>query len=79
MNALRIIVATAIFGGLVYLLGSKVVSGLRTGNVAHTDSSSFFKRSQNPLGYWALIVLFSGMAFGCIYAWVQVVRDVFSL
>ena len=79
MNALRLAAVTAICGWLVYLLGGTVVSGLRTGRIAHTDSSSFCKRRENPLGYWFLVVLFSGMALCCIYAWVQVARDVFGI
>ena len=77
MSALRIVAATLIYGGFVLLLGRTVLSGLRSGRVARTDSSSFCWRRDNPLGYWALIVLFSGMVLGCIFAWVQVMWDVF--
>lgn len=41
------LIVTVICGGLVYLLGGTVVSGLRTGRIAHTNSSSFCERRKS--------------------------------
>lgn len=79
MDALRMLIVTVICGGLVYLLGGTVVSGLRTGRIAHTNSSSFCERRKNPFTYWALAVLFSSMALGCIYGLAKVVIDVLGI
>lgn len=79
MNILRMVVVTAICGWILYHVGRAVISGLRAGRIPHTDSVSFCRRGENPFGYWALVVLLSGIALCSIYAWAQLVRAVFAL
>jgi hypothetical protein len=74
---LRLLVVTVVMGALAALLVATIVSGLRSGKVAHTDSASFCDRRKNPIGYWALLALFSGFAYLALSAWFQVARQVF--
>ncbi len=72
MEWFRLIAVTAICGGLSIFLVRVVFSGLRSGRIAHTDSSSFCKKQENPLGYWTLVILFTATIFGCLFIWGQV-------
>ena len=79
MNWLGFITLSAICGGLSILLGRVVFFGLQSGRIAHTDSSSFCKRQENPLGYWALVILFSAIIFGCLFIWGRAVYETFPV
>lgn len=76
MNWFRLIIISVICGWLIIFLGRVVFNGFRSGRIAHTDSSSFCKKQENPLRYWALVVLFSIIIFGCIFAWGQVAHEI---
>ena len=56
-------------------LGRVVFTGLASGQVRHTDSSAFCDKNTNPLGYWALILLFPAMALLSVAIWVDVLYD----
>ena len=56
---IRLLMLTLLFGTPVY----GVLAGpQRTGKIRHTDSRRYCSRQQNPLGYWALVLLFATFA-----------------
>ena len=75
MNLPRILAATILCLGLGLYLTRVVLRGLISGEVRHTDSSRVCRKLSNPLGYWALIVLFSLSAAGLISVWAKVVYE----
>lgn len=75
IQALRIIVATVVVLGLAWLLGKTVVDGIRTGAIRHTDSTSRCQRQKNPIGFWTLVLLFSGLAVIFTGVWIWAVMD----
>jgi hypothetical protein len=78
MDWLRLLVISAICGGLSMFLGHAVFTGLRSGRIAHTNTSSFCKKQEKPLGYWALVIFFSAIIFGCLFVWGQTVYETFN-
>jgi len=76
IEILRMLIATLILGGLSWFLGRTVIKGIRTGAIHHTDSARVCKRRQNPVGFWALVLLFSGFILVFVTLWVNVVIDV---
>jgi hypothetical protein len=79
MNWLGFITLSAICGGLCIFLGRVVFSGLQSGRIAHTDSSSFCKRQENPLGYWALVIFFSAIILGCLFILGRMTYEAFAV
>ena len=77
MQIIRMVIVTIICCWLVYLLCRNVISGLRTGSIHYTDSSSCYHRKNNCVAYWSLVTLFLIMIVGVIYSWVQVIYDTF--
>jgi hypothetical protein len=53
-----------------------VIAGIRTGAIHHTNTTKVCKRAQNPIGFWALVILFTGFIFVFVTLWVIVLLDV---
>ena len=72
MQIFRLIIVTVVTGGLVWLLGRTVFEGIKSGTIRHTDSTRVCRRDKNPVGFWALVVLFCGFivllwgVWGCV-------------
>ena len=71
MQWLKLAVSTTLMLGFVGYFGTIIVGGLRTGKIHHTGSTQVCDRRKNPLGYWALVLLFAGFSLLCIVAWYQ--------
>jgi hypothetical protein len=71
----RIILVSLVAGWLSWFLGMTVLRGIRTGAIHHTDSTKVCRREKNPVGFWSLVALFSGMVIMFISAWGFVVID----
>jgi len=67
IQILRIILVSAIAGWLCWGLVKAVIDGVRTGKIHHTDSTTVCCRKKNPVGFWSLVVLFTG--FVAMFAW----------
>jgi len=77
MLLIRLLMLTLLFGTPVYWLGRILWQGLRTGKIRHTDSRRYCSRQQNPLGYWALVLLFATLCWLCLYGyWLLISRIV---
>jgi len=67
MEILRIVLVSVTGGWFCWFLGNTIIDGIRTGAIRHTDSTSMCRRKTNPVGFWALVVLFT--AFVALVAW----------
>jgi hypothetical protein len=67
MQLLRFLIVCIILGSLAFFLGRVVIRGLKTGKIAHTDSSSFCLKKQNPIRFWLFVIFFSGIILCCLY------------
>ena len=76
MSVLRLLVTTIVCLGLALFLGRVVIVGLISGQVAHTNSSAVCSRRRNPVGYWALIALFSVIVVASVIALCRVAYEV---
>lgn len=74
----RLVVVTAVAGWLVWFLGATVIQGIRTGAIRHTDSIRACRRGTNPVGFWALVLLFSALIVGIGSVWIVAVVDTFA-
>lgn len=74
-DLLRVLVVSACCLGFSIFLGRVVFTGLASGRVRHSDSSAYCDKNANPLGYWALILLFLTMVLGSLAIWVNVLYD----
>ena len=79
MHIIRMVLVTIVCGWLVALLCKNVISGLRTGRIHHTNSSSYYYRKNNFIAYWSLVLLFLVMIIGVTYSWFQVFYDTFLM
>lgn len=75
MQIVRIIAVSGIAGWLCWFLGKTVVDGIRTGAIHHTNSKKVCRRKKNPVGFWALVVLFVGFVTMIAWAWGFAVVD----
>lgn len=74
---IRLLLVTLLTGALLGWLGRILWQGLRTGKMRHTDSRRYCSRQQNPLGYWALVLLFATLCGLCLYGyWLLISRIV---
>jgi len=78
MQLLRLILVSLVCGAFAIFIGRVLVTGLRTGRIAHSDTSSFCEKKNNPLGYWSLVILLSVFFSGSIYIWAKVVYDIYK-
>jgi len=78
MELIRLAFTTLLCGGLAVFLARVLLIGLRTGRIAHTDTSSFCEKKKNPFGYWFLVSLFLVLLSASVYIWVKVANDVFK-
>jgi len=78
MEIFRLVVGTAILGWLFWILGKTVIQGIMTGSIRHTDASRLCRRKNNPVGFWALVILFTGFILGIGSSWVFMVVDIIS-
>jgi hypothetical protein len=69
MQILRAIVVTVIAGWFSWFLGKTVIEGIRTGAIRHTNSTQICRRKDNPIGFWSLVILFSGFVAMFILVW----------
>ena len=51
----------------------------RTGKIRHTDSRRYCSRQQNPLGYWALVLLFATFCWFCLYGYGRFIAGLLGL
>lgn len=58
MEVVRVIAMLALCGGLGALAASSLWSGLRTGKMPHSDSTSTYDRMTQPVRFWFVAVLF---------------------
>ena len=70
---MRIALATIASWGLILFLGYVVVSGLRTGKLRHSGSSTFVDRSKNAALFWALVTLFLGFIMVVMIGWLHAI------
>jgi hypothetical protein len=75
VQIVRLTIVTVICLGLAFVLFASLVGGLRTGKMPHTDSTSICRRSENPVGFWALATLFAAFALAAVGAWLRVVAE----
>lgn len=72
MHMLRLVLVSLVCGGLILLLGWMVLRGLRSGRIAHSDSTSWVARRDNPLRFWVLVILFSALMLVSAGVWVRI-------
>ena len=75
IQLIRIIVATVVAAGLAWFLGKTVIDGIRTGAIRHTNSTTRCQRQKNPIGFWILVVMFSGMSVIFASVWIWAIMD----
>jgi len=75
MEILRIIIVSLAMGWLSWFIGKKIIKGIRTGTIQHTDSKSVCNREKNPIFFVFLVALFSCMEIMLISVWSFVVID----
>ena len=73
MHALRLLLVTLVCLGLAYFLTREIVAGLKSGKIAYSRKRRFCHRAQNPIGFWLLVGLFSGIIVMSLAAWFKVV------
>ena len=75
MLLIRLLLLTLLFGSLLCWLGHILWLGLRSGKIRHSDSHRYCSRRQNPLGYWALVLLLATLCWLCLYGyWLFIAR-----
>jgi lipid-A-disaccharide synthase-like uncharacterized protein len=67
----RILAVTLIFWSLVFYVGRTLYLGLKSGKMGHSDSSRYASRKTNPVGFWALAILFTSMIGMFVMAWLH--------
>lgn len=72
----RLLLVSVVCLGLALYLGRVVVSGLGSGTVRHSDSTSVCRKKTNPVGYWALITFFSLVAVGSVLVFGRVAYQI---
>ena len=72
---IRLVLVTAIAAWLTWWLGKNIIEGIKNGAIRHTDSIKLCKRETNPLGFWGLIILFSGFVITIIRVWAMALAD----
>ena len=75
MQIVRIIAATVILGYLSWHLTETVIAGIRTGTIRHNGGFGKCRRKENAIGFWSLVLLFSGFVAIFIFSWIWVVLD----
>jgi hypothetical protein len=71
----RLIAVLLVAGGLAFFLAREVVLGLRSGRIRYADSHRVCVRSESPVVFWLLVVVFSAFSAGALYACLQVLRE----
>lgn len=66
-SALTLVLASLVCWPLAGFLIHTVLMGLASGKIRHSTASRVCRRDDNPWGFWARVVLFSGIA--CLAAW----------
>ena len=66
---IRLLLVTLLVGALLGWLGRILWLGLRSGQIRHSDSHRSCSRRKNPLGYWALVLLFAALGWLCLYGY----------
>jgi len=74
----RLVLVTAIAAWLTWWLGLTVITGIKNGAIRHTYSDRLCKRETKPLGFWGLVILFSGFVITIISAWAIALADTFK-
>ncbi len=72
---LRIVLATLVCWGFALFLGYVIATGLRTGKISHSDTSSFVARATHPVAFWFLVVLFLAFVAMFLGVWVKVISS----
>ena len=72
MPALRILIASLFALGLLWLLLSTIVQGLRTGRIRYMDSITTCDRESRPLFFWFLVMVFTAFSVIVAAVWWQV-------
>lgn len=66
---IRFVFITLIFGWLIYSLWREVVLGARTGRIAYGRRRNVCSRSERPVVFWLLSVMYGGLAALMALAW----------
>ncbi len=69
MAILRMILVSIICLGFIFYLGKKVISGLKYGVVHHTDSVKVFRKQNEPVKFWLIMILFSVFVLLAFFVW----------
>lgn len=76
-NILRFLIVAIVGLFLAMNLGAVILEGLRKGIIGHTDSKQICKRSDNPILFWLLVILFSSFVLLSLFAIWDVGRQCF--
>ena len=71
----RLLVVTLFAGWVCWYHGTTVIDGLKTGSIRHTDSTSRYRRDEDPFGFWSTVVMFTAFVVATAVAWFLVVSD----
>ena len=71
MMWLPLVVASAVCGGLLWLLGRTLLLGLRTGRMPHSDTTQFADRRTAPLFYWFVTLVFALLFVAIAAVWFE--------
>jgi lipid-A-disaccharide synthase-like uncharacterized protein len=69
MQVLRILLVTAIAGGLLWLLIGTLLQGFRTGKMHYMDSESVCDQRSNPVLFWFLTLVFASLSVMIATVW----------
>ncbi len=75
---LRSIFISLVCGALALGLGVEVARALRTGVIRHSDSTSLIKRSEAPVRFWCLALLFSSIVAMCVDTLLLMIRQMLA-
>lgn len=68
MSTLRIVVLLAILLPVLAVLFYSMYVGLKTGKVPHSDGSSYYNKTTQPVCYWIVMCVFSVFAAALLHA-----------
>ena len=69
MTVVRLVLISMVCWGFTIYLGREVLLGIKSGIIRHTDSHKTFNRIKEPIKYWIVIFLFTGLVFLALYGW----------
>ena len=76
IKILRLIIGSLVFGWLINHLLKTVWAGIKTGEIHHTDTKKICNKKKNPIGFWALVTLFSAFICALSFAWIKLIISI---